>query len=283
MNDLQKKQLEILKAFIRVCEKHNLKYFLVGGTCLGAARHQGFIPWDDDIDVGMPREDYDKYVQLQSEYEGTPYFIQTWQSDPRYCYNFAKLRDSSTTFIENFFWKHKINHGIWIDIFPIDGIAYDDKKPAAKYKGKILLGWFEVWCSWFPQLRRKFRKDTFFLDLLMNITAILTWIFDINHFRRRITEKRMRKVPYDKAVLVANFCGANPKKEAMPKTLFEETTKLKFEDIEACVPKDYDAYLTYLFHDWRKLPPENKQVGHHHDKGISTTQDYITYSKEHHI
>ena len=112
MNDLQKKQLEILKAFIKVCEKYNLRYFLVGGTCLGAARHKGFIPWDDDIDVGMPREDYDKYVLLQKEYEGTPYFIQTWKSDPRYCYNFAKLRDSSTTFIENYFMSHRINHGV---------------------------------------------------------------------------------------------------------------------------------------------------------------------------
>ena len=77
MNPLQQKQLDILKAFIRVCDKHNLTYFLVYGTALGAIRHKGFIPWDDDIDVGMPRADYEKYIQLQSEYEGTPYFIQT--------------------------------------------------------------------------------------------------------------------------------------------------------------------------------------------------------------
>ena len=72
MNDLQKKQLELLKAFISVCEKHHLKYFMVGGSALGAVRHKGFIPWDDDIDVGMPREDYDKYITLQSEYARSP-------------------------------------------------------------------------------------------------------------------------------------------------------------------------------------------------------------------
>ena len=77
MNDIQKKQLEILKAFIRVCDKYNLRYFMVGGSALGAARHKGFIPWDDDIDVGMPREDYDKYITLQKEYEGTPYFVKS--------------------------------------------------------------------------------------------------------------------------------------------------------------------------------------------------------------
>ena len=114
MNDLQKKQLDILKAFIKVCEKHNLRYFLVGGTALGAIRHKGFIPWDDDIDVGMPREDYDKFVLLQDEYKGTPYFIQTYKTDPCYIYNFGKLRDSSTTFIESQYKNHRINHGVWI-------------------------------------------------------------------------------------------------------------------------------------------------------------------------
>ena len=91
MNDLQKCQLDLLKAFVAVCEKHNLRYFLVAGSCLGAVRHQGFIPWDDDIDVGMPREDYDKYIELQKEYEGTKYFIQTYKTDPHYLYNFAKV------------------------------------------------------------------------------------------------------------------------------------------------------------------------------------------------
>ena len=283
MNDLQKKQLEILKAFINVCEKHNLRYFLVGGTCLGAARHKGFIPWDDDIDVGMPREDYDKYLELQSEYEGTPYFIQTWKTDPHYCYNFAKLRDSSTTFIESYFWKHRINHGVWIDIFPIDGISLTNDKPREKYAGKVKHIWRQVFLSYIPQLRRKFKKGTFWLDLLLNISAILFWPWDIAHYRRKHSEKYMRKIPYDKAVLVANFCGTNAKKEAMPKELFDEFVKLPFEDIEANVPKDYDAYLTYLYRDWRKLPPENQQVGHHLDKGLSLTQDYKSYIKEHKI
>ena len=90
MNPLQEKQLELLKTFVNVCNKHNLTYFLVYGSALGAIRHKGFIPWDDDIDVGMPRKDYEEYIKLQSEYEGTPYFIQTFKSDPCYIYNYAK-------------------------------------------------------------------------------------------------------------------------------------------------------------------------------------------------
>lgn len=283
MNDLQKKQLDILKAFIRVCEKHHLRYFLVGGSCLGAARHGGFIPWDDDIDVGMPREDYDKYIELQHEYDGTPYFIQTWKTDPRYTYNYGKLRDSSTTYIENFFWKHRINHGVWIDIFPIDGMSLTDDKPYKKYAHKVRYVWSQSFISYIPQLIRKFHASTFFLDLIINIAAVLAYPFDIAHYRRKHVEKYLRKVPYDKAVLVGNISGTNAKKEAMPKSLFEDFTKLKFEDIEACVPKDYDKYLTLLYNDWRKWPPVEKQIGHHHDKGLSLTQDYISYSREHRI
>ena len=283
MNDLQKKQLDILKEFIRVCDKHNLTYFLVGGSCLGAARHKGFIPWDDDIDVGMPREDFDKYVELQKEYEGTKYFIQTWKSDPRYTYNYAKLRDSETTYIENFFYKHQINHGVWIDIFPIDGFAYKFDKPRAKYAYLVSRIWRQSFISYLPQLRRKFSKGTWFTDLFINLVAILTWPFDICHWRRKHTEKLLTKVPFKDAEVVGNMCGINKKKEAMPKAIYTETTKLPFEDIEVCVPKDYDQYLTLLYGDWRKWPSKEKQVGHHHDKGLSLTQGYKSYMKEHKI
>ena len=283
MNDLQKKQLELLKEFIRVCDKHNLTYFLVGGSCLGAARHQGFIPWDDDIDVGMPREDFDKYVELQKEYEGTPYFIQTWKSDPHYTYNYAKLRDSNTTYIENFFYKHQINHGVWIDIFPIDGFAYKFDKPRERYAHLVSAIWRQSFISYFPQMRRKFSKGTWFTDLFINLFAILTWPFDINHWRRKHTEKLLTKVPFKDAEVAGNMCGINKKKEAMDKAIYLETTKLPFEDIEVCVPKEYDRYLTLLYNDWRKLPPKEKQVGHHHDKGLSLTQGYKSYMKEHKI
>ena len=283
MNELQEELLKLLKEFIRVCDKHHLRYFMVGGSCLGAARHEGFIPWDDDIDVGMPREDYDKFVKLQSEYEGTPYFIQTWQTDPHYTYNYGKLRDSSTTFIETYFWKHRINHGVWIDIFPIDGISLTDNKPYKKYAHKIKYVWMQSFLSYIPQLIRSVRKETWLTDILLNIAAGLFYPFDIAHYRRKHVEKFLRKVPYDKAVLVANMGGINAKKEAMPKTLFEEFTKLKFEDIEVNVPKDYDKYLTLLYNDWRKWPPKEKQVGHHYVKGYSLTQDFRSYSREHKI
>ncbi len=283
MNDLQKKQFELLKEFIRVCEKYNLKYFLVGGTALGAARHQGFIPWDDDVDVGMPREDYEKYILLQKEYEGTPYFIQTWRTDPHYQYNFAKLRDSSTTYIENYFKWHRMNHGVWIDIFPIDGFSKKDTFSPKKFRFKNIHIWAQVYISWFPQLRRKFKKGTRIKDFFLNVIAILTYPLDIAHYRRRHCDRIMKNVKWEDAKLVGNWCGNKPSKEAMPKDIYEEFTTLPFEGIQAKVVKDYDRYLTLLFGDWHKLPPEKQQVGHHINSGFSLTQGYEDYIREHKI
>ena len=280
MNELQQVQLNILKEFIRVCEKHHLTYFLVGGTCLGAVRHKGFIPWDDDIDVGLPREDYDKFIELQDEFKGTGYFIQTYKTDPKYIYNYAKLRDSNTTYIENYHKTIQINHGVWVDIFPIDGMSYKDEDPK-KFAKKVKRTWFNVFLEYPWSMRRKFSKRTFFLDLGCNFVALFGWIMNCFHYRNKHMDKVVTKIKYKDAYLVGNFFGTNAKREAMPREIFMEGTKGEFEGIEVNLPKDYDKYLTLLFHDYMKLPPEDKQVGHHYNSGYSLTQGYKDYIKEH--
>ena len=282
MNELQQRQLDLLKAFIKVCEKHNLKWFLIGGSTLGAIRHKGFIPWDDDIDLGMPREDYDKFMELQYEFEGTPYFIQNFKSDPCYIYNYGKLRDSSTTFIENFYKNHRINHGIWLDIFPIDGISRTmvDPKKLAK---KIRFIWFQVWLSYLPALRRKVRKETWFKDILLNIVAGLFYVFDIAHYRNKRVERYIRKIPFNEAVMAANCFGFNMSKEAMDANIFRETIKVPFEDIEVNVVKDYDTYLRNIYGEYMTPPPPEKQIGHHYNKGFDLHMGYQEYMKKHRI
>ena len=282
MNDLQKKELDLFKAFVRVCEKHNLQYFLVGGSTLGAIRHKGFIPWDDDIDVGMPRKDYDEFVKLQYEFEGTPYFIQNFKSDPCYIYNYGKLRDSSTTFIEDRYKDHRINHGVWIDIFPIDGFS-KEIKPRETFKKKINHIWWQVYLSYLPALRRKVRAKTWFKDILLNIVAGLFYIFDIAHYRNKHVEKFVRKIPLEESVMAGNFFGFNMKREAMDTKIFQEFIKVPFEDMEAYVPKDYDTYLRNLYGDYMTPPPPDKQVGHHYNKGLDLNMGYEEYIKKNKI
>ena len=282
MNEVQTHLLKIFKEFVRVCEKHHLRYFVDSGTLIGALRHKGFVPWDDDIDVMMPREDFDKYIKLQSEYEGTPYFIQTWRSDPHYTYCFAKLRDSSTTFIENFYVNHRINHGLWIDIFVLDGVSYKEK-PREKFAHRFRFTWYMNYMSYLPQLTRKFHKETFFKDLGLNIVGCLFYIMDPFHLRNRIVEKYMKHHKLEKSKMVANYYDFKPKKQAMRKELFDEYIQVPFEDMMVNAPKGYDEYLTILYGDWRTPPPKEKQIGMHFDKGMSMTQGYKEYMKEHRI
>lgn len=282
MNEIQTHLLKMLKDFIKVAEKHNLRYFVNGGTCLGAIRHKGFIPWDDDVDVMMPRSDYDKFLTLQNEFKDTPYFIQTWRTDPHYVYCFAKLRDSSTTYIENYYAAHRINHGMWIDIFPIDGMSYKEKK-REKCAKRVKFVWYESYMSYLPQLTRKFKKETFFKDLGLNIVGGLTYIFDIFHFRQRIIERHCRHYSFDKAVLAGLYFDFDTKHAAMDKHIFDEFTLMDFEDIKVRVPKDYDKYLTMLFGDYMTPPPKEKQVGQHKNKGYSLTEGYKEYMKRNRI
>lgn len=117
---LQLAELEILNEFVRVCEKRSLRYYLVGGTLLGAVRHKGFIPWDDDIDVAMPREDYDKFAEISQAELSADYFYQSPETDPNYFLTYAKLRKNGTEVYEERFKNAAFHKGIFIDIFPLD-------------------------------------------------------------------------------------------------------------------------------------------------------------------
>ena len=281
MNELQKCQFKILKEFIRVCKENNLQYYLVGGTCLGAVRHKGFIPWDDDIDVAMPRKDFEKFVTLQDKFK-EKYFIQTYKTDKNFIYNYAKVRDSSTTYIENFYACHQFNHGVWSDVLPLDGMSYVDM-PAKKLAKKVNHLWFDTYLMYLPSLKRKLRLKTLWKDIPLNIVAYLFFFLNVGHYRNKLIDKRNKKIDYDKAYLVGNICGTNPKKEAMPRVIFEEGTVGEFEGIEVILPKDYDKYLTLLFKDYMKLPPEDKRYGHHKHAGYSLTESYVDYIKKHNI
>ena len=132
MTELQKIELDILKSVIDICDELNLKYYLVCGSALGAVKYNGFIPWDDDIDIGLPREDYEIFIQKAQAMLPEYYFLQNYNTDKNFPLFMTKIRDSRTTFVEMQFQNIDMHHGVYIDVFPLDG--YPNKRKAIKKK-----------------------------------------------------------------------------------------------------------------------------------------------------
>lgn len=276
MNEFQKEMLLNLKEFIRVCEKHNLRYFLVTGSALGAVRHQGFIPWDDDIDVAMPRPDAMKLLALKDEFKA-PYFLQHYKTDKGYAYPFMKLRNSNTTYIENNFVYHNINHGIWIDIFILDGMS---KTPKLKNRLKNHLYWPLFYLVFAANFYQKPRLKTFIPQIFLYLVSIILLPFKVGDWLIKAIDKSMARIKYDEAYLVGAYLLWGGNKEAMPKELYGKGKKVLFEGVEVMIPEKCDEYLTRRFGNYMELPPENKRYGHHHHKGASTTISYKDYYKK---
>ena len=147
-------ELDMLLEFDRICRKHGLKYFLCGGSLLGAVRHKGFIPWDDDVDVGMLREDYEEFLKLADEFKH-PYFLQTPYTDPGNFWSFAKIRNNNTSCISGAFVFSEISAGIPIDVFPYDKVSLDDfEENYSKTRELILLN------STYMRINNPYLKDT---------------------------------------------------------------------------------------------------------------------------
>lgn len=282
MNDLQKCQFEMLKVFVKFCEEHKLQYYLVGGTALGAIRHKGFIPWDDDIDVGMPRKDYEEYLKLaEEEYnkkEGSPYFIQTWKTDPNYPYNFAKLRDNRTTFVEDNFMFVRMNQGVWIDIFPLDGLTKNETVKKSDLR-RIHNTWFGFWAIYPKCMIHKIRAKHWWKDFWQNVFGVLFGWWNIKHCINKRVDKVMKKVPFEESVWMANIQGA-VKARAVRTEYFQEGVAVKFEGVDMLVPKEYDKYLTAIYGDYMTPPPADKQIGMHFHKGLDLNTPYYEWKKD---
>lgn len=257
---LKEKQLELFRLFLAVCEKHGLTYFIVGGTALGAIRHGGYIPWDDDIDVALPREDYRKFLAVAQADLPEGFFLQTHKTDPDYRNDFAKIRNSNTTFMEMTSSPLHIDHGIYIDIFPIDG--YPEGKMAARYL----------------ELKKKLAKlylakDYIYPDKntarsVVQFVAKCIWHGKPTAVVIDRLEKMYTKYPYETSARVVCHGGAWKEREICPKEQYGKGTPGRFEGIDVQLPEQTHEYLTHKYHNYMQLPPPEKQVAHHYCKEI---------------
>lgn len=266
---LKETELGLLEAFIHICEELELPYFAVQGTLIGTIRHNGFIPWDDDIDVGMIRQDYEIFLEKAQELLPEYYFLQTIYTDPEHYHCFAKLRDSRTTFIENTTQHLKrMNQGIYIDIFPFD--FYPDNKLQAR--------WFDLRKFLFRyRVRSMFYIPQDYERGLGNaLRRILMWAA-----RQLIPSERealMKSEQMYKSVkpgqLLINNGSPWGRREIVKRVWMEKTEYHVFERLSIRIPISAKAYLQKVYGDYLQLPPVEERKTHHFTRVIDPTTPY---------
>lgn len=249
--------LNTLKVFHDFCEIHNLKYFLVGGTLLGAVRHKGFIPWDDDIDVSMPRDDYENLLRLKDEVP-SGFKLSAFEHDQEYIYPFAKFCNSNLIVEESFYKPFKT--GVWVDVFPLDYTFEKIKlQKAHVFLMKILKKIFILRTYSFKIERRSFLSMKIAV-LFAHLSQIipLKFIYKTMSLLQKVVPKHFSKKKY-----VVNFHGAYGIKEVMPSYLFDKKKLYEFEGIKFWGVSDADFFLKRTYGDYMQLPPVEKQKPEH--------------------
>lgn len=262
LKDVQKVQVEILKEFDRICKKYDIKYQLFAGTLLGAIRHKGFIPWDDDIDVCLLRSDYEKFLKVCNSDLNEKYFLQNYETDKNYNAQFSKIRKNDTLFIEKITSDSNIHKGIYIDIFPLDNILKD--KFLGKLHQKILyiLGRVNLTRIKKLCLQRHNPLNKIFSLTIHNIMNCVPKIWFDKLQTKVATIFNNKKTGYV-SHLTNGVSKVRYDKFTFEKKYINDIIFVEFENELFPISKDYHKILTQLYGDYFKLPPINEQKPHH--------------------
>lgn len=269
MTELQTKLVDMLSWFHVICEKHNLRYYIIAGTMLGAVRHKGFIPWDDDIDVGMPRTDYEKLRQIANRENTHEYMFEYPNAENKdYTYLFAKLYNTQTTYVEK--KRRLIKRGIYIDIFPLDGIGNsieEAKKNYTEFNRNFKLSLI-ISC---PFLKRR----SFYKNLAILFGRIISPLFVNEQKLAKKIDNICKKYDFDESNIVSNLVGGSGVKGMVPYEYFGKPTLVKFENIMVYGLEKPDLYLKSMYGDYMKLPPVEKRVSLHDSYYCDLTKGYL--------
>lgn len=263
---IQKIDLVLLKEFDTVCRKIGVNYFICGGTMLGYKRHGGFIPWDDDIDVGMLRADYDKFKKEAGKYLGEDFFLQTRKSDPKIPYLFSKVRLNGTGYITNYNEKRDFHKGICLDLFPFDYIP-NSLNERQRFMNKVLF-----WANIHHVVVNRHKEKEVYNSKPESLYE--WWARIYNELRRKLIHLIPLKLTQYMYIKKATTYNSKAKKlcltgvaSFLPTYTYAEVKDIEYQDIDfegvrVMALKDMDKFLTMQYGDYMKLPLLHQRVGH---------------------
>lgn len=253
LRELQMVELELLKEFDRVCRKHNIRYSITGGTLLGAVRHGGFIPWDDDADISMLRSEYEKFIAVcDQELDSSRFYFQDIDRTKGYRWGYGKLRRKDSVFLREHQEHMPYEQGIFIDIFPRDGVPDSVIMERLHHFRCFIIRkflWSEV---------GRFADKKRFMRCLYSVMRVISkpWIYRAYH---RLVEDSNKHTT--KRVRALTFPIPHKGKGYLRKW-YESYEDIEFEGYPLMVESGYRDWLTYEFHDYMKLPPVEKRKCH---------------------
>ena len=262
---IQEVELEILKDFMDICDRHGLDYFGIAGTGIGALRHHGFIPWDDDIDVAMPRDDFEKLLPLVEKEMGDKYLIMNAERYPNYPLMTTRMTMRGTKFKEEALKNIDAPLGIFLDLYPLDKVSDNPKE--ARRQARDAWFWSKILILRsipFPMLGFSGWKAKIIhaicglAHLVLSILHVpKTWIY------KKAYEAETRSNHYTKTKNLDFFCDTTPYMNLYAVKDIYPLRKLPFEDVELNFPHNLHNNLTGMYGDYMKLPPEEKRKNHY--------------------
>lgn len=263
-------ELNILEKIIEICDKNNLKYSLAGGSLLGVIRHKGYIPWDDDIDIVMLRQDYNRFLDIAKKEFEEPYFVQYNETEKGYFYGHAQIRNSNTTaIIKGDAINKTFNHGIFVDIFPLDNVP-NDEKSKKKFLKEITFKKRIIEIKTNPKSHNIIKSiiKQLLVKILYRKISLESEIAKFNKFVQKYNNE------------LANEIGAiafRPDEFKYERKWMEEFEERDFEYLKVKISKYYDELLKRQYGDYMKIP-ENKNGTLHGKVFFDTEKSYLTYN-----
>lgn len=263
IDDLRKIQLGILKYLSEFCEKYGIKYYLFYGSLLGAVRHEGYIPWDDDIDIAIFREDYEKFFATFNKEGNKQYKAISIETDSEYYLPMGKVIDLQTILIEDIRGGKEL--GVYVDVFPIDYLPNDMAVRERLIKKLLLMKKLLLYKQGIWSAKRSFIKNILYL-----IVQFLSLPISNNYLCKKINFYASQKSNREETSIL---CGdlvsdIDSDREIWHAEFFKDTMYVKFENMNMPAPAEYDAILRTTYGDYMELPPKEEQKSHHHSRAF---------------